>query len=134
MINKFLLILTLLIITLAGCGGGQVSTSSKTSTNGGTGSSGDSSLYTGDAILSWSTPSQYSDGSPLLASDITGYKVYIGSSSRTYTYNHLVSSSATSVRIRELDVPKGFLYIAVTTLDKAGHESDYSSEVTANLN
>jgi hypothetical protein len=143
--NKFFLLLTMLVIMIAGCGGGQVSSSSTTSTTGGTGSGGDgslggtgsggdSSLYTGNAILSWSTPTQYSDGSPLAASDITGYNVYTGSSSRTYAYNHLVSASTTSVRIRDLNVPKGPLYVAVTTLDKAGYESDYSSEVSTTLN
>ncbi len=131
--NKFLLLLTMLIITIAGCGG-QISSSSTSSTAGGTGSGGESSFYTGNAILSWGTPTQYSDGSPLLASDITGYKVYVGSSPRTYAYNHLVSSSTTIVRIRDLNIPKGSFYIAVTTLDKAGYESTYSSEVTANLN
>jgi hypothetical protein len=131
--NKFLLLLTILVITIAGCGG-QVSSSSTTSTAGVTGSGGGSSLYTGNAILSWSTPTQYSDGSPLVASDITGYNVYTGSSSRTYTYNHLVSASATSIRIRDMNVPKGPIYVAVTTLNKAGDESDYSSEVSATLN
>jgi hypothetical protein len=135
MVNKykFFLLLIMLVITIAGCGG-QVSSSSTTSTSGGTGSSGDNSLYTGNAILSWSTPTQYVDGSPLLAGDITGYKVYVGSSSRTYAYNYLVSASTTSVRIRDLNVPKGSFYVAVTTLDKSGYESDYSGEVSAILN
>jgi hypothetical protein len=129
--NKFLLLLTMLVITITGCGGGQVSSSSTSSTSGGT---ENGTLYTGNAVLSWSAPTQYSDGSPLLASDISGYKVYVGSSSRNYASNHMVSASTTSVRIRDLNVPKGSFYVAVSTLDKAGYESEYSREVTATLN
>jgi hypothetical protein len=128
--NKLLLLLAMLVVTITGCGG-QVSSSSTASTPGGT---DNGALYTGNAVLSWNAPTQYSDGSPLLASDITGYKVYFGTSSRAYASNHMVPASTTSIRIRDLNVPTGSFYVAVSTLDKAGHESDYSSEVSATLN
>ncbi len=103
---KLFLLLTMLIITITGCGG-QASSSSTTS-------------YMGNAILSWSTPTQYSDGSPMLASEIMGYKMYTGIFSRIYDCGHLVSASTTSVGISGMNVPKGAFYAAITTLDKAG--------------
>ncbi len=116
--NKYSLFLTILIVMISGCGGQASSITS----------------YTGNAILSWSTPTEYSDGSAMLASNITGYEIYTGSSSRHYDCNHLVSASTASFRISDLNVPKGSFYAAITTLDKSGCESTFSSEVSATLN
>ncbi|HUL01047.1 MAG TPA: hypothetical protein VLX29_09345 [Nitrospirota bacterium] len=139
MINKykFLLLITMLVVMITGCGG-QVSSSSTASTTGSTtstpGGTGDGTLYTGSAILSWSTPTLYSNGTPLLASDIAGYVVYWGTSSGTYPNNYSVSAPTTNVSISNLKVPIGPFFAAVRTLDNAGNESALSSQVSAILN
>jgi hypothetical protein len=59
--------------------------------------------------------------------DIVAYKVHVGTSSRSYTRTYSVTSP--SVSISDLpDAPA--YYFAVTAVNSAGQESDFSSEVS----
>ncbi len=128
--NKCLLVI-MLLITITGCGG-QVSTPSTTSTSGGT---QNGTLYTGNAILSWSAPSTYSDGSPLSTTNIKGYRVYSRPPSGAFNPGiyYYVSAPATSASVKNLSLPVGQYYFAVTTMDISDVESGFSSEVFADL-
>jgi fibronectin type 3 domain-containing protein len=59
---------------------------------------------------------------------VTGYRVYYGTTSRTYG-SGLNASSMTTYIVPNLTVGRTY-YFAVTAYDAAGNESDFSGEVT----
>jgi fibronectin type 3 domain-containing protein len=62
-------------------------------------------------------------------SDLQGYRVYYGTSSRNYTTNTDVGK-VTSYTVNGLATGTTY-YFAITALDTSGNESGYSSEVLA---
>jgi hypothetical protein len=54
------------------------------------------------------------------------YRVYVGTSSRQYT--EVYTTTSPSVRIS--DLPQGSYYFAVTAVNSAGLESDFSQEIS----
>ena len=79
----------------------------------------------GPVSLAWVAPDQNVDGSPL--TDLAGYRIYYGDSSRAYSEMvELASPSATS---HTLNLASGDYYVAMTALDAEGNESGYSNEV-----
>ncbi len=110
---------------LAGCGGG-VSVDTKVG----------STPYTGNAILSWATPTTFSDGNRLATANIKGYRVYSRTPYHAYRSEnyYFVSAPNTSTYVRNLNIPVGQHYFVITTLDMSNIESDFSNEVSASLN
>jgi PKD repeat protein len=75
--------------------------------------------------ISWSPPTTNINGSPL--TDINGYRVYYGNSSRNYTRIINVGNNMT---YDVNDLAEGLTYyFAVTAYDTSGNESLYSNEV-----
>jgi uncharacterized protein YfaP (DUF2135 family) len=109
-----LTIITILIMSLAGCGGG-----------------GQSALPA--KTLMWAAPTTNTDGSPII--DLAGYKIYYGTVSGRYTASIDVGNvTSFSVTALSSSVPlPGSYYIAVTAYDTAGNESVYSNEISLNL-
>jgi hypothetical protein len=62
--------------------------------------------------------------------DLLGYKVYYGSSSRSYQFNNDVGNKTTCT-VSNLEDGKAY-YFAVTAYDASGNESTYSGEVVYN--
>jgi len=79
------------------------------------------SAFAGSAILQWNPNSE---------SDLVGYKVYVGSVSTNYDQNIDVKN-VTTYKVEDL-VP-GVYYFAVTAYDTANLESDYSNEVSGEI-
>jgi fibronectin type 3 domain-containing protein len=79
----------------------------------------------GSMSLSWVAPSENVDGSPL--TDLAGYRVYYGDSSRDYTDMTDVNSPTSTATA--IVLPSGDYYVAMTALDQQGNESTYSNEV-----
>jgi hypothetical protein len=78
------------------------------------------------ALLSWTAPTQNTDGSDL--TNLAGYKVYWGPSSRNYTQKANVNgASATSFTA---SLTPGTWFFAITALDSTGGESAKSNEVS----
>lgn len=89
--------------------------------------------------VSWSPPIENVDGSPL--TDLAGYNIYWGTSSRTY------SNMATVLTCTACPDPVGAereqtctalepgktYYFAVTAFDLSGNESDFSNEVMKDI-
>lgn len=127
-IHPFLLVLLLIIF---GCGGGgSGSSGGGVTVSGGSGSSsgGSDSTAVSSATLSWDAPTTNSDGSPL--TDLTGYKVYYGTSSGSYTESVDIGNTTGSV----VDgLSAGTWCFAVTAYDTSGNESDYSNEVCTSI-
>jgi len=85
----------------------------------------------GSATVTWSLPMTNADGSPL--SDLAGFRLHYGTASQNYTtIEDIGDAKTTSSMIDELE--PGTWYFAVTAIDYAGNESDYSLEVTKEVN
>ncbi|MBI5548766.1 MAG: fibronectin type III domain-containing protein [Deltaproteobacteria bacterium] len=82
----------------------------------------------GTAELSWDAPTTLTDGSPL--TDLTGYRIYYGTSSGSYsTIVNLTDPAMVTYTLSNL--PSGATYFfAVTALSAAGGESAYSAEAS----
>jgi hypothetical protein len=125
-----ILVISLLIAALAGCGGGGEGGITGYG-NVGTGGSGGTATGT----LSWAAPTTHTDGSPM--TDLAGFRIYYGTASGNYTgWITLAGKTSTSMSVATLAsaVPaSGTYYIAVTAYDSSGIESSYSNEVSKNL-
>jgi hypothetical protein len=84
----------------------------------------------GSATLSWSAPTQNSDGSALV--NLSGYRVYWGKESRNYANSqHITSPGVTTYVIENLS--SGTYYFAVTAMSGSGLESGYSNEASKTM-
>lgn len=78
--------------------------------------------------LSWTAPSQRTDGSLVRNGDIVGYRVYIGESSGEHRETvHIDNPQVTGYTVRGLQ--QGEYRFAVTALDIFGNESPMSEEL-----
>ena len=64
--------------------------------------------------------------------DVVTYRVYIGSTPRQYYIRVSVPAEVSSFNVPELD-DGGLFYFAVTAVNKAGLESEFSEEVSATI-
>lgn len=118
--KKWFFVLFIIQLALfAGCGQGNVDTSSSNSVP------GTPSTAAGFASLAWNAPTTNTDGTAL--TDLAGYKVYYGPSSGNYA-NSVNVGNVTSYTLNNL--APGTYYISVTAYDAAGIESGYSNEVS----
>jgi hypothetical protein len=78
----------------------------------------------GSLALNWVAPVENVDGSPL--TDLAGYRVYYGDSSRSYTGMTDIDDPASTTTT--IAVPSGDYFVAMTALDAQGNESAYSNE------
>lgn len=82
----------------------------------------------GSISLSWSAPTNYSDGSNLSLSDIGGYRVYMGTTTGNMALiADLSGSSSTQYTINNL--ASGNYYIAIAVYDNNNVEGNNSSVV-----
>ena len=81
----------------------------------------------GIITLSWTAPTENSDGSPLM--DLSGYKIYLGKNSGSFDREIQIDNpSVTTFNIDELS-PATY-YIAATAFNSVGVESSFSDEIT----
>ena len=85
--------------------------------------------FAANVTFSWTPPITNSDGTPL--TDLAGYKVYSGLSSRNYTQNTDVGN-VTSYTATNLSGGTTY-YFAVTAYDTSGNQSSFSNELTATI-
>ena len=81
------------------------------------------------ARLSWITPTNYSDGSPLV---VAGYRIYYGTTSKSYSQSVAIKKGSTTQTV--LSLPAGTWFFAVTAVDAAGNESAPSNEASKTIN
>jgi hypothetical protein len=96
-----------------------------TAGSGVTAGSGGTVASNGTAALSWSAPTAYTDGSALSTSDLTGYRIYHGTSAASLTRIAEVDGRASAFTVNGLAA--GTHHFAVTAVSLTGVESDYSS-------
>ena len=83
----------------------------------------------GAATLSWTAPTQKTDGTPV---DLAGYKIYWGTSSRNYANSQSLNTPGVATYVIDGLTPATW-YFAVTAVDSQGLESDYSNEATKQI-
>lgn len=76
--------------------------------------------------LRWNAPTQNADGSPL--TDLAGYRIYYGTASGDYTETIRINSAGVTSYMIEHLAP-GRYFLAMTSVNADGLESDYSAEV-----
>lgn len=77
------------------------------------------------AILEWDAVTNNVDGS--LATDLAGYRVFVGPAPRTYVKTYVTTNTILAVTNSTLST--GTNYFAVTAFNTGGLESEYSDEV-----
>jgi hypothetical protein len=88
-------------------------------------------VATNNVSVSWTPPTQNSDGSTL--TDLSGYKIHYGTASGSYSGSVTVANAG--LTRYDLDsLPKGKIFIAMTAVNTAGAESDFSKEVAVTVN
>lgn len=88
-------------------------------------------VATNGVEVSWSPPTQNADGSTL--TDLSGYKIHYGTESGVYAESVKVESAGLT-RYQLDSLPKGTVYLAMTAVNAAGAESDFSKEVSVTVN
>jgi hypothetical protein len=104
-------IILVISLLIGGCGG-----------NGGTGDGSPG----GTIRLAWDPPTTTADGSPL--TDLTGYKIYYGTASRTYDHSVDVGN-VTTYTLTGLAQGQTY-YLATTAYDTSNRQSGFSNEVS----
>ena len=85
----------------------------------------------GTALLSWTPPTENTDGSTL--TDLAGYKIYYGTASSSYT--EIVTINNPGLSSYQIDnLTTADWYFVVTSVNSAGIESSYSTEVSKTIN
>jgi hypothetical protein len=87
-------------------------------------------LATGSATLSWTPPTQNTDGSPL--SNLAGYRVYWGQTQGNYSNSVTVGNAGLSRYVVDQLTPATW-YFTVTALNAAGIESAFSNVATKTI-
>ncbi len=88
-------------------------------------------IATNGVSVAWTPPTQNDDGSTL--TDLSGYKIHYGTVSGDYTGSVAVNNAGLT-RYQVDTLPKGKIYIAMTAVNAAGAESDFSKEVSVTVN
>jgi hypothetical protein len=84
----------------------------------------------GGTTLSWEPPHENVDGTPL--SDLIGYRVYVGLTSRAY--NAPIELNDPTMSSYFVELLPGDYYISMTAVDAEGNESAFSNEVLKTVN
>ena len=86
--------------------------------------------------LIWNAPDTYTDGNQIQPGDLKGYRIYYRIENCVYSVDnsYFVSVPATSETIPELNLRPGKYYFVVTAVDIMDAESDFSNEISRQIN
>jgi hypothetical protein len=108
------------LILLSACGDDDPTSNTTTASQ--------ASTTTDTVNLSWVPPSARADGSYLSLSELSGYRLYMGTSTTNLApLADLDGNSNTQYTVN--DLPAGNYYFAVSALDIDGQESNYSAVI-----
>jgi hypothetical protein len=107
------LFVSLIVASLAGCqAGGNVNVTSVT------------------GMLSWEAPASYTNGTPIGAGDLKGFRIYYRTENEPYIpeRSHFIPAPLTSASVQSLGLSPGTYFFVVTAIDASDVESDFSNE------
>ena len=87
-------------------------------------------VATGSATLSWTPPTQNTDGTPL--TDLAGFKVRWGTSQGTYPNAATINNPGITTYLVE-NLPPSTYYFVATAFDTAGNESTFSNAASKTI-
>jgi len=87
---------------------------------------------TADITINWTAPIKREDNTPIVLSEITGFKIYYGTTQGKYN-NSVTINDGSETQYLFKDLLSGTYYFALTTLDTDGRESAYSTEVLKSI-
>jgi hypothetical protein len=90
-----------------------------------------SQVQLGSVTLSWTAPTQNSDGSTL--TDLAGYKIYYGTSAGSYPHKISIDTSGTTTYVVDNLAPDTYFFVA-TAVNSKGMESDFSAPAQIAVN
>jgi hypothetical protein len=105
-----------------GCGGGNTVAANGTNgnlSNGGS-NTGGTGGNTGTVTLKWTAPSTRADNTAASLSEISGYRLYYGTSS-TDTPNYVNISNGATTQY-SISLPSGSYYFRISAIDSNGYE------------
>ncbi len=105
----------LLVTTISACGGG------------GGGPVTTSQVGFGSATLSWTPPTEITDGSVL--TDLSGYKIYYGNESGNYQMSLQIDNPGIARYVVENLTPNTYFFV-LTAINSRGIESEFSNEAS----
>lgn len=85
----------------------------------------------GSITLSWTAPTQNTDGSTL--TDIAGYRLYWGTGSGNYSNSATISNPGLTTFVID-DLAPATYEAVVTAINASGSESEYSNSATFSVN
>lgn len=85
----------------------------------------------GSATLSWTAPTQNTDGSPLM--NLAAYKIYYGTTPGSYTNEILVANAGTTTYVVDNLVPDTYYFVS-TSINSVGIESVISNMASKTIN
>jgi hypothetical protein len=85
----------------------------------------------GSATLSWTAPTQNTDGSPL--ANLAAYKIYYGTTPGSYTNEVLVTNPGTTMYVVDNLVPNTYYFVS-TSINAVGTESVFSNMASTTIN
>ena len=121
--GPYIVLITLLAVIISACG------------SGGGGSVGGGSVPVNPVgidsmTLSWTPPTQNSDGSAL--TDLAGYNIYYGNESGNYGIIIKIDNPGIAIYVVENLTPNTY-YFVITAFNRIGAESDFSNEVSIQI-
>jgi hypothetical protein len=87
-------------------------------------------VATGSATLSWTPPTQNTDGSPL--TNLAGYRIYWGRSQGNYTNSTTLNNSGLTSYVVDQLTPGTWFFVA-TSLNSQGAESSFSNSASKTI-
>lgn len=116
------MLISLLLVMVVGCGGGRASTSATDN------AATDTSVALGSAELSWLPPTEYTDNSSLSPA---GHNIYIDDGSG-YTKLITINNPSVTAYIVE-NLSAGSYKFVITAFDTDGVESAFSNEANVTI-
>ena len=87
-------------------------------------------IATGSATLSWTPPTQNTDGSPL--TDLAGFKIRWGTSQGNYSNSVTINNPGITTYLVENLMPNTYFFVA-TAFDTSGNESANSNAASKTI-
>jgi len=122
---------TLICAALGACGPGK-STGVSSAISTASSSASQANPTVKSITLSWSPPTQNSDGTAL--TNLAGYTLHYGTTSQDYTGSiEITNPTATSYVVSDSNFPSGTYYFAISAYNAQQSSSSLSSEVSVRL-